>query len=135
MPLKGAHGLIGKQVVDAEGVEIGYVSAEDDRFLTISEGPAGHLRLARKYVLSVSDKIVIRGPAREVFAGLNVVDNQGEFLGVVRDTMESEDVLDSLLVEDEGGEVVSVLLEDIRAIDEWVDLDISSDDVYGKHEG
>ncbi|TLZ51803.1 MAG: hypothetical protein E6K18_03955 [Methanobacteriota archaeon] len=134
MPIKGAHGLIGKQVADSEGVEMGYVSSEDDQFLTIAEGPVGKLRLGRRFIASSAEKVLLRGPAREIFAGLNVVDNQGEFLGIVRDTMETEDVLDSLLVEDEGGEMVSVLLEDIKTIDEWVDLDISSDDVYGKQE-
>jgi sporulation protein YlmC with PRC-barrel domain len=135
MPMKGAHGLIGKQVLDVDGIELGYVAAEDEHFLTIAEGPAGKLRLGRRFVASVGDKVLLTGPAREIFTGLNVVDNQGEFFGVVRDTMESEDVLDSFLVEDEGGEVVTVMLEDILAIDEWIDLDVSADDVYGKQEG
>lgn len=135
MPIRGAHGLIGRQVVDAEGVELGYVSSEDDRFLTIAEGPMGKLRLGRRFVASASDRVVLRGPARDLFSGMNVVDNQGEFVGVVRDTMESEDILDSLLVEDEGGAMLSVLLEDIRAIDEWIDLDVSTDDVYQRQEG
>jgi|SRR5437867_9159473 len=134
MPIKGAHGWIGKQVMDSEGVELGYVSGEDDQFLTIAEGPVGKLRLGRRFVAAAAERVTLRGPAREMFAGLNVVDNQGEFLGIVRDTMETEDVLDSLLVEDEGGEMVSILLEDIKTIDEWVDLEISSDDVYGKQE-
>jgi len=132
MPIRGAHGLIGRQVVDSEGVELGYVSSEDERYLTIAEGPVGHLRLGRRFVAATADKIVLKGPARDLFTGLNVIDNAGEFIGIVRDTMEVEDVLDSLLIEEEGGEMLSVLLEDIRAIDEWVDLDISLDDVYGK---
>ncbi|HEV8595588.1 MAG TPA: hypothetical protein VGR51_08680 [Thermoplasmata archaeon] len=134
MPIRGAHGAIGKQVVDSEGVELGYVATEDDRYLTIAEGPVGKLRLGRRFVASAVDKIVLRGPAREIFTGLNVVDSGGEFLGVVRDTMEVEDTLDSLLVEDEGGEMLAVLLEDINAIDEWVDLDVSSEDVYAQQE-
>ncbi len=135
MPIRGAHGLIGRQVVDSEGVELGYVAAEDDRYLTIAEGPLGKLRLGRRFIASTGDRIVLRGASRDLFAGLNVVDNLGEFVGVVRDTMETEDVLDSLLVEDEGGEMLSVLLEDIRAIDEWIDLDLSAEQVYDKQEG
>ncbi len=134
MPILGAHGLIGRQVVDSEGVELGYVSTEDDRFLTIAEGPVGHLRLGKRFVASSGEKVVLRGPARDLFTGLNVVDSAGEYLGIVRDTMEVEDTLDSLLVEDEGGEMLTVLLEDIRAIDEWIDLDVSGDDVYGKQD-
>lgn len=130
MPIRGAHGLIGKQVVDAEGVELGYVSSEDERFLLIAEGPIGNLRLGRRFVADAGDRIVLRGPSRDLFAGLNVIDGGGEFVGIVRDTMETDDVLDSLLVEDEGGVMLSVLLEDIRAIDEWVELDIGSDQLY-----
>ena len=132
MPIRGAHGLIGRQVVDGAGVEVGYVSAEDDRFLTIAEGPVGHLRLARRFVATAADRITLLGPARDLFAGLNVVDSTGEFVGIVRDTMEAEEVLDGLLVEDEGGEMLSVVLEDIRQIDEWVDLDLTAEDVYTK---
>ena len=132
MPIRGAHGTIGRQVIDAEGVELGYVSSEDDRFLTIAEGPVGKLRLGRRFVGSSGDKIILRGPSRDLFTGLNVVDNAGEFIGIVRDTLEAEVVLDSLLVEDEGGDMLTVMLEDIKAIDEWVELDVSSDDVYGK---
>ena len=130
MPIRGAHGLIGKQVVDAEGVELGYVSQEDEQFLTIAEGPVGKLRLGRRFVADAGDRIVLRGPSRDLFSGLNVIDSAGEFVGIVRDTMETEDVLDSLLVEDEGGQMLDVLIEDIKAIDEWVELDIGSDQLY-----
>jgi len=130
MPIRGAHGLIGKQVIDAEGVELGYVSQEDERYLTIAEGPLGHLRLGRRFVADAGDRIVLRGPSRDLFSGLNVIDTAGEFIGIVRDTMETEDVLDSLIVEDEGGQMLDVLLEDIKAIDEWVELDIGSDQLY-----
>ena len=132
MPIRGAHGLIGKQVVDAEGVELGYVSQEDERFLTIAEGPVGHLRLGRRFVADAGERIVLRGPSRDLFSALNVIDTSGEFIGIVRDTMETEDVLDSLIVEDEGGQMLDVLLEDIRAIDEWVELDIGSEQLYEK---
>jgi len=132
MPIRGAHGLIGKQVIDAEGVELGYVSQEDERFLTIAEGPVGHLRLGRRFVADAGERIVLRGPSRDLFSLLNVIDTAGEFVGIVRDTMETEDVLDSLIVEDEGGQMLDVLLEDIKAIDEWVELDIGSEQLYDK---
>lgn len=135
MPILGAHGWIGRQVVDTEGVEIGYVTAEDERFLTIAEGPVGKLRLGRRFVASATDRVVLRGPSREMFTGLNVVDNLGEFLGVVRDTLETETLLDSFLVEDEAGEMLSVLLEDVQAIDEWVALEVSAEQLYEKQEG
>ena len=135
MPARGAHGWIGRQVVDGTGVELGYVDSEDERFLTIAEGPAGRLRLSRRFVGNATDRVMLVAPARDMFGGLNVIDNTGEFVGIVRDTMEAEEVLDALIIEDEGGEMLSVLLEDIRQIDEWVDLDVSAEDVYTKQAG
>ena len=122
--------LIGRSVVDAEGVEMGYVAAEDEKFLLIGEGTTGKLRLGRRFVDRITDRVVLRGNAVDLFTGLNVVDVQGEFVGVVRDTMESEDVLDSLIVEDEQGEMVTVLLEDVRSIDEWIELGVTADAMY-----
>ena len=68
----------------------------------------------------------------QIFTGLNVVDSDGEFVGIVRDTNEADDVLDSFIVEDEQGEMVNVLLEDVRSIDEWVELSVSGDSLYEK---
>jgi len=116
--------------VDAEGVEMGFVAAEEGQFLVVEQGPVSRLRLSRRYVGQVDDRIVLRGPVAEIFAGLNVVDANGEFVGIIRDTIEAEDVLDSFVVEDERGEMVTVLLEDVRAIDEWMELDIAGDDLY-----
>jgi len=39
-------------------------------------------------------------------------------------------VLDSFIVEDEQAEMVTVLLEDVRSIDEWVELSVSGDSLY-----
>lgn len=109
---------------------MGYVAAEDEKFLVIGEGTTGKLRLGRRFVDRITDRVVLRGNAVDLFTGLNVVDVQGEFVGVVRDTMESEDVLDSLIVEDEQGEMVTVLLEDVRSIDEWIELGVTADAMY-----
>jgi hypothetical protein len=114
-------------VEDPDGIELGYVSAEEEDFLVIGEGSAGVLRLGRRYIGGITDKVGLRGPLVEIFAGLNVVDNDGEFVGVVRDTVEAESLLDSLIVEDEQGEMLTVVLEDVRAIDEWIELSVSGD--------
>jgi len=118
-------------VVDPDGIELGYVSAEEENFLVIGDGSSGILRLGRRFLGSVADKVTLKGPLVEVLAGLNVVDNEGEFVGVVRDTVEAEDVLDSLIIEDEQGELLTVLLEDVRSIDEWVELSASGDELEG----
>ena len=119
------------RVVDTDGIEIGYVSSEEPNFLVLGEGSSGILRLGRRHLGAVTDKVNLKGPAVEIFAGLNVVDNDGEFVGVVRDTVEAEDLLDSLILEDEQGEMLTVLLEDVRAIDEWVELSVPGDDLEG----
>jgi sporulation protein YlmC with PRC-barrel domain len=123
--------LIGMAVIDPDGIELGYVSAEEENYLVLGEGSAGLVRLGRRYIGSIGDKVNLTGTLAEIFAGLNVVDNEGEFVGVVRDTVEGEDSLDALIVEDEQGEMVNVAIEDVRAIDEWVDLKVSGDDLEG----
>ena len=75
--------LVGLPVVDAEGIELGYVSAEQDNVLVLGEGSSGILRLGRRYVDRIEDKVFLKGPVVEIFANLNVVDNEGEFVGVV----------------------------------------------------
>ncbi len=121
------HSLIGLPVVDADGIELGYVSAEQENVLVLGEGATGILRLGRRYVDRIEDKVLLKGPVVEIFSNLNVVDSEGEFVGVVKDTVEADDLLDSLIIEDESGELVTVLLEDVRSIDEWVELSVSGD--------
>jgi len=126
------HSLVGMAVVDPEGIEVGYVSGEEPNILVLGEGSGGRMRLGRRYVSGVADRITLSGPVAQIFTGLNVVDSDGEFVGIVRDTNEAEDVLDSFIVEDEQGEMVNVLLEDVRSIDEWVELSVSGDSLYEK---
>ena len=123
--------LIGMAVVDPDGIELGYVSAEEENFLVLGEGSAGLLRLGRRYIGGLGESVTLKGPLVEILAGLNVVDNEGDFVGVVRDTVEGEDVLDSLIVEDEQGEMVTVVMEDVRSIDEWVELKVSGEELEG----
>ncbi|TLZ53679.1 MAG: hypothetical protein E6K17_09305 [Methanobacteriota archaeon] len=124
------HGLVGKAVVDTEGVEIGFVMTEDEKFLTVGEGPIGSIRLGKRFVDRVADRVLLKGTLVEMFTGLNVIDAGGEFVGIVRDTIETEDTWDSILVEDEEGEMVVVVLEDIKTIDEFVELDVTGDELY-----
>src|SRR2546425_4952430 len=124
------HGLVGKAVVDTEGIELGYVMTEDDWFLTVGEGPMGSMRIGKRFVDQVADRVMLKGTLVEMFTGLNVIDAAGEFVGIVRDTIETEDTWDSVLVEDEEGEMVVVVLEDIKSIDEFVELDVTGDELY-----
>ena len=124
--------LVGKTVMDPEGVEVGYVSSEEPNVLVLGEGSSGRLRLGRRYIVGVADRITLSAPVAQMFTGLNVVDSDGEFVGIVRDTLESDDVLDSFIVEDEEGAMLSVLLEDVRSIDEWIELSVSGDSLQAK---
>ncbi|HEX9339909.1 MAG TPA: hypothetical protein VF992_01885 [Thermoplasmata archaeon] len=130
MAARRGRSLVGMAVVDSEGVEVGYVSVEEPNALLLGEGSSGRMRLGRRFVAEILDRVTLKGPAAEIFTGLNVVDSEGEFVGVVKDTMEAEDVLDSFIVEDEQGEMVTVLLEDVRSIDEWVELSVSGESLY-----
>jgi len=121
--------LVGRSVVDPDGVELGYVAAEDPTFLVIGEGSAGTLRLGKRFINRIEDRILLKGSVAQLFSGLNVVDSQGDFVGIVRDTVEADDVLDSFIVEDEQGEMVTVILEDVRSIDEWLELSVTSDEL------
>ena len=132
MAARRGRSLVGMTVVDAEGVEVGYVSGEEPNVLVLGEGSAGRLRLGRRFVSGVVDRVTLKGSAASIFAGLNVIDSDGEFVGIVRDTNEADDVLDSFIVEDEEGTMVNVLLEDVRAIDEWVELSVAGDSLYEK---
>lgn len=119
-------------MTDSDGIEVGYVMDADEKFLKLGEGALGHIKLGRKFVSGVTDKVVLAGPAATIFSGLNVIDSDGEFVGIVRDTVESGDILDSLILEDEEGGMLVALMEDILAIDEWVELRISGDGLSEK---
>ena len=132
MAVRRGRSLVGMTVADPDGVEVGYVSGEEPNVLVLGEGTAGRMRLGRRYVRGVVDNITLSGPVAQIFTGLNVVDSDGEFVGIVRDTNEADDVLDSFIVEDEQVEMVNVLMEDVRSIDEWVELSVSGDSLYEK---
>ena len=92
----------------------------------------GNVALGRRFVKQIVDRVVLSGPATELFTGLNVIDSAGEYVGVVRDTVESGDILDSLIIEDEEGAMLVTVMEDILMIDEWIELKISGDDLQGR---
>ena len=121
--------LVGKVVVDPEGIEIGFVAHADPRYLTIGGGPGATIRLGQRFVGSVADRVTLKAPIYELFENLNVIDREGEFVGVVRDTIDAEDVFDSIVVEDEDGRLLTVLTEDIRSIDEFVEISASAEEL------
>jgi len=124
---KGLAALVGKPVVDPMGIEIGYVQGVDDRFLHLHEGG---LILGRRFVDRVIDKVVVRGRWQDLLSGMNVVDNAGEFVGIVKDTVDEDYALRSLVLEDEEGEQITVPRDSLHAIDDWIELQVSQGDLY-----
>jgi sporulation protein YlmC with PRC-barrel domain len=124
----GTVRLVGKPVVDPNGVEIGTVQAADDRFLTLQ---GGEIHLGRRFVQHVQDKVFVRARWHEILRGLNTVDNAGEFVGVVKDTVEDNYALKSLVLEDEEGAKVTIGVERVRFIDEWIELGVGQSEIYG----
>jgi len=102
----------------------------NEQFLKLGSSPLGSINLSKKFIDRITDRVLLKGPISSVLSGLNVIDSLGEFIGIVRDTVESGDFLDSLIVENEEGEMIVVTLEDIGLIDEWVELRISGDELY-----
>jgi len=125
MPPPDGLSLVGKSVVDPNGVEIGYVQDADEQYLRLGE----ELVLGRQLVGRVLDKVVVRGRWGDLLGGLNVIDNLGEFVGVVKTTVE-DGSLQSLVVEDEDGEKVTVQVGRVRAIDQWIELRVAQGELY-----
>jgi len=119
---------VGKPVVDPNGVELGTVQEANEQYLTL--GGAG-LHLGRQFVERVLDKVFVRSNWGEMLAGLNIVDNTGEFVGVCKDTVEDNYSLKSLILEDEEGVKVTVPLDSIRTIDNWIELQVGQGEIYG----
>ncbi|TLZ74337.1 MAG: hypothetical protein E6K06_00805, partial [Methanobacteriota archaeon] len=63
MAARRGRSLVGMTVVDAEGVEVGYVSGEEPNVLVLGEGSAGRLRLGRRFVSGVVDRVTLKGSA------------------------------------------------------------------------
>src|SRR5439155_26301336 len=95
------HSLVGMTVVDPEGIEVGYVSGEETNVLVLGEGSGGRMRLGRRYGRGVADRITLSGPVAQIFTGLNVVDSDGEVVGIVLDKNEAEDYVVCVIVDDE----------------------------------
>src|SRR3989442_11403704 len=112
--LAGRRGrsLVGMAVVDGEGVEVGYVSGEEANTLVLGEGSGGRMRLGRRVVSGIVDRVTLRGPAAGIFAGLNVVDSEGQIVGSVRDTQQAEDLLHSFILRGEAGDEGNHRLEE-----------------------
>ena len=124
-----AESLVGKVVDDTEGIEVGFVAHADARYLSLGGGPEAAFRLGRRFVGLIADRVTLKAPIHELFANLNVIDRDGEFVGVLRDTIDMEDVFDSIIIEDEEGRLLTALTEEIRLIDEFIELSATGEEL------
>lgn len=124
------RGMIEKQVIDSEGVELGVVSKVEDDYIEVSEGLFDELLLKKSYVgKEEEEEVILRDSVQKLLAGLEVKDSKGEGIGVVKETISAGDVLDTLILETEDKNLLFITLEEIYKIDEAITLDIDLEEV------
>jgi len=123
----GADGkaLLGKRVVDTEGLELGYVDEVSADELTVGEGPFSEwLRIKKNFIGDVGDEVRLLEPLQELLQDVEVFDAKGRSIGWVSDVIATGDVVDGLIVKGPRG-TLFVLLEDICSIGGTLTLDIT----------
>jgi len=117
--------LIGKRMVDAEGLELGFVDEVHGENITVGEGPFGDwLKITKNYLGNVDAEVHLLEPLQDLLEDLEVVDSRGRRVGKVTDVVATGDMVDGLVVETDDDELY-VLLEDICCIGGDLSLDIT----------
>jgi sporulation protein YlmC with PRC-barrel domain len=121
----GAGSLMGKRVVDTDGLELGYVDDVSEDELTVGEGPFSEwLKIQRNYVGDVGEEVRLLEPLQELLQDVEVIDSAQKSIGWVTDVIATGDVVDGLIVKGPRGNLF-VLLEDICSIGGRLTLDIT----------
>lgn len=117
--------LLGKRVVDTEGLELGYVDGMQGDELKIGEGPFSEwLLVPLSFVGEVGEEIQLIEPLQELLKDVEVLDSSGRSVGWVSDVMATGDVVDGIIVKSPGDSHF-VLLENIRSLGGTITLDTS----------
>ncbi len=117
--------LIGRKVVDTEGLELGFVDEVSSDELTVGEGPFSEwLRIKRNYIGDIGEEVRLLEPLQEMLHDIEVIDSDGKSVGWVTDVIATGDVVDGLIVRSPRGNMF-VLLEDICSIGGTLTLDIT----------
>jgi sporulation protein YlmC with PRC-barrel domain len=125
--------MIGKRVIDSEGVELGVVSKIEDDFVEVSEGLFDELLLRKDYIgREEEEEVILRDTVFNLLSGLKVEDCQGAELGVVKETVSAGDVLDTLIIETEDDKLFFIVLEEIYKIADIITLDIDAKEVRAR---
>jgi sporulation protein YlmC with PRC-barrel domain len=116
--------LLGKRVVDTDGLELGYVDEVSKDELTVGEGPfSDWLKIRRNYIGDVGEEVRLLEPLQELLQDVEVLDSEGQSIGWVTDVIATGDVVDGIIVKGPRGSLF-VLLEDICSIGGTLTLDI-----------
>lgn len=127
---KMTHDMIEKRVVDSDGVELGVVSKVEDELVEVSEGLFDELLLSRSYISKdEGEEVILKNSLQNLLAGAVIIDSKGERLGLVKETINAGDILDSLILETEDKNLLFITLEEIYKIDKNITLDIDSEEV------
>jgi sporulation protein YlmC with PRC-barrel domain len=126
------NALIGKRVVDTDGLELGYVDGVRGDELRIGEGPFSEwLLLPMSFVGGVGEDVQLIEPLQELLKDVEVFDSRGRSLGWVSDVMATGDVVDGIIVKSPGDSHF-VILENIRSFGGTITLDITLEQLKGQ---
>ena len=119
------RGMIGKRVIDTEGIELGVVSKVEENCIEVSEGLFDELLLNRSYIgKEEEDEIILRDKIHNLLREMEVKGSDGKRIGIIKETVYAGDILDTLIIETENKNLFYITLEEIYKIDEKMTLDI-----------
>ncbi len=92
--------LVGERVVDPEDIEIGYIDDYTDGYFILREGFMEHFMLHRDLVTVGADGSVrLKESVYNTLYGDEVFDSESHFVGTVVELTETEDVLDTIIID------------------------------------
>ena len=116
--------LLGKRVVDTDGLELGFVDEVTKDELKVGEGPFSEwLRIKRSYIGDIGGEVRLLEPLQELLQDVEVLDSNNKSIGWVTDVIATGDVVDGIIIKSPRGNLF-VLLEDICSIGGTLTLDI-----------
>lgn len=132
------RGMIGKRVIDTEGIELGVVSKVEEDNIEVSEGLFDELLINKIYIgKEEEEEVILKGKIHNLLEGMEVEGSDGERIGTVKETIYAGDILDTLIIETDDKNLFFITLEEIFKIDKKMALDIDLETVKkdGRLEG
>lgn len=124
------RGMIGKRVIDTEGIELGVVSKVEEDTVEVSEGLFDELLLNKTYIgKEEEEEVILKGKIHNLLEGMEVEGSDGERIGIVKETIYAGDILDTLIIETDDKNLFFITLEEIFKIDKKMVLDIDMETV------